>query len=168
MRALSASAHAQRGGCRVPAMITTPRVSLTSRIVILACLGCVFALSGVAAAAATVTFQKESVQAYEKQLSSGQITEATINKRVRSVHLTLKDGSHVLVKYAAHEEGKFAAALEAKGVPVTVLKPAAAAKEVAKPVHHKLRYIAGGVLVVVIVVVGGVLLLDRRRKLAAE
>jgi hypothetical protein len=150
-------------------MITTPRVSLTSKIVILACLGCVFALSGVAAAAATVTFQKESVQAYEKQLSGGQIKEATINKKVRSVHLTLKDGSHVLVKYAAHEEGKYAAALEAKGVPVTILQPAAAAREAsAKPVHHKLRYIAGGVLIVVILVVGGVLLLDRRRKLAAE
>ena len=151
-------------------MIRTPRGSLTSKTVLAAaCLACVFALSGAVAGAAEVKYQKESVQAYEKQLSSGQITAATINKKVRSVHLTLKDGSHVLVKYAAHEEGKYAAALQAKGVPVTVLKPAAAAKEAsAKPVHHKLRYIAGGVLVVVIVVVGGVLLLDRRRKLAAE
>jgi len=133
-----------------------------------ACLACLLALVGATAAAATVTFQKESTQAYEKQLSSGQIKEATINKKVRSVHLTLKNGSHVLVKYAAHEEPKYAAALGAKGVPVTILQPTAAAKEVAKPVHHKLRYIAGGVLIVVILVVGGVLLLDRRRKLAAE
>jgi hypothetical protein len=152
-------------------MIRTPRVSLTSEIVTtIACLACVFALSGAIAAAAesTVTFQKESVQAYEKQLSGGQIAAATVNKRVRSVHLTLKDGRHMLVKYAPHEEPKYAAALEAKGVQVTVLQPAAAAKEAAKPVHHKLRYIAGGVLIVVILVVGGVLLLDRRRKLAAE
>jgi len=144
-------------------------VSLTSKTVLAAaCVACVLALFGAVAGAAEVTYQKESVQTYEKQLSGGQITAATVNKKVRSVHLTLKDGSHVLVKYAAHEEAKYAAALEAKGVPVTVLKPAAAAKEAAKPVHHKLRYIAGGVLVVVIAVVGGVLLLDRRRKLAAE
>ncbi len=150
-------------------MLRTSKVSLTVRVALaVASLMCVFAPTGAIATAATVTFQKESIQAYEQQLSSGQIATATINKKVRSVHLTLKDGRHVLVKYAAHEEGKYAAALEAKGVPVTVLKPAAADKEAAKPVHHKLRYIAGGVLIVVILVVGGVLLLDRRRKLAAE
>ncbi len=146
-----------------------PRMSLTSRVAVLAaCLMCVSALAGAIAGAAEVSFQKESVQAYEHQLAGGQITAATINKRVRSVHLTLKDGRHVLVKYAAHEESKYVSALEAKGVPVTVLKPAAAAKEAAKPVHHKLRYIAGGLLIVVILVVGAVLLVDRRRKLVAE
>jgi hypothetical protein len=51
----------------------------------------------------------------------------------------------------------------AQGTPVAIaqVKPKAAAK----PVHHKLRYIAGGILVVVIVVVLAVLLIDRRRKL---
>ena len=150
-------------------MLRTSKVSLTARVALaVASLMCVFAPTGAIAAAATVTFQKESIPAYEQQLSSGQIAAATINKKVRSVHLTLKDGRHALVKYAAHEEAKYKTALEAKGVPVTVLKPAAANKEAAKPVHHKLRYIAGGVLIVVIAVVGGVLLLDRRRKLAAE
>lgn len=147
------------------------RMSLTAKIALLvACLSCgvTFATAIAVAAEPTATFQKESVQAYEHQLAGGQITAATINKRVRSVHLTLKDGRQVLVKYSAHEEAKYASALEAKGVPVTVLKPAAAAKEAAKPVHHKLRYIAGGLLIVVILAVGGVLLVDRRRKLAAE
>jgi hypothetical protein len=145
------------------------RVSLTAKIALLvACVGCGVTLAAAEATAAEPTFQKETVQAYEHQLAGGQITAATINKRVRSAHLTLKDGRHVLVKYAAHEESKYVSALEAKGVPVTVLKPAAAAKAAAKPVHHKLRYIAGGLLVVVILVVGAVLLVDRRRKLAAE
>ena len=50
---------------------------------------------------------------------------------------------------------------------MTVLTPAEAASEVVnaskKPVHHKLRYIAGGILVVVIVVVGAVLIVNRKR-----
>jgi hypothetical protein len=152
-------------------MIRTLRVSLTSRAVpAVALLACAFVLCASAAYAAEVTvhYTKESIQAYEQQLASGQIQAATFNKKVRSMHLTLKDGRYVLVNYPAHEEPTLAAALEAKKVPVTVLKPAAAAKEAAKPVHHKLRYIAGGILVVVILVVGGVLLVDRRRKLAAE
>ena len=35
-------------------------------------------------------------------------------------------------------------------------------------VHHKLRYIAGGVLIVIIIIVVGVLFWDRKRKMAAE
>jgi hypothetical protein len=135
--------------------------------VLLACLLSIGALaSPVAAGAAegTTTYTHESFQQYEKQLAAREIKSATINKKVRSVHLTLKDGRHVLAKYAAHEEPKVAAALEAKGVPVTVLSKAAADKEAKKSVHHKLRYIAGGILIAVIVVVGGVLLWDRRRK----
>jgi hypothetical protein len=152
-------------------VIRTATASLTRKLAVSAgCLACAFAFSATIAAAAApvVHFTKESVQAYEQQLSGGQIQAATFNKKVRSLHLTLKDGRHVLINYPAHQQPRFAAALEAKRIPVTVLKPAAAAKEAAKPVHHKLRYIAGGILVVVILVVGGVLLLDRRRKLAAE
>jgi hypothetical protein len=151
-------------------MNRTTRASLANKIAVLsACLVTVFALSATVAASAesAVHYTKESLAKYQKQLSSGQIASATFNKKVRSLHLTLKSGQHVLVTYAPHEEPTFAKALEAKGVPVSVLKPAVAAKEAAKPVHHKLRYIAGGILVLVIVVVGAVLLVDRRRKLAA-
>jgi hypothetical protein len=121
------------------------------------------------AAEGTVTYTHESLQAYEQQLASGQIQSATFNKRVRSLHLTLKDGRHMLVKYAARGEPALAAQLAAKRVPVTIEKPAEAAKEAKKtPVHHKLRYIAGGILIAVIVIVGAVLLVDRRRKAAME
>jgi ribosomal protein S11 len=131
-------------------------------------LACVALVSLATAVPSQAAFQKESVQEYAKQLAASQIAEATVNKRVRSIHLTLKDGRHVLVKYGKGEEPKFSAELRAKGVPVTVLQPAAAAKEAKKPAKHKLRYIAGGILVVVVVVVGAVLLIDRRRKRAAE
>jgi hypothetical protein len=120
-------------------------------------------------AEATIAYTHEGVKAYEQQLASGQIRSATFNKRVRSLHLTLKDGRHVLYRYPPKSEPALASQLQAKGVPVTILKPAEAAKEASKtPVHHKLRYIAGGILVAVIVIVGAVLLFDRRRKTAME
>ncbi|HYM55564.1 MAG TPA: hypothetical protein VES97_09390 [Solirubrobacteraceae bacterium] len=130
-------------------------------------------MSSAAAVAApaepVVHYEKESLQAYEQQLAAGQIRTATFNRRVRSLRLTLKDGTHALVHYAAKGEPKLAAALKAKGVPITVLKPAEASKEVVKkPVHHKLRYIAGGIVVGLIVIVGIVLLIDRSRKRRTE
>jgi hypothetical protein len=152
-------------------MIRSTRPSPAVKIALsLACLAlaCLLRAAPSLAAESAVHFQKESIQEYEKQLAGAQIVEATFNKKVRSLHLTLKDGRHVLVKYGKGEEPKLAAALRAKGVPVTILAPAAAAKEAKKPVKHKLRYIAGGILVVVVVVVGAVLLIDRRRKRAAE
>jgi uncharacterized glyoxalase superfamily protein PhnB len=120
------------------------------------------------AAESAVHYTKESLQAYEQQLATGKIQAATFNKRIRSLHLTLKDGTLMLVHYGPKEQPKIQAALQAKGVPVTIEQKAAAAKEAAKPVKHKLRYIVGGILVVVVLVIGGVLLVDRRRKLAAE
>jgi hypothetical protein len=150
-------------------MIPPSRAFPTSKFLpLLAFLLCIGALASPAAAGAaegTVTYTRESFQEYEKQLAAAEIKSVTINKKVRSVHITLKDGRHVLAKYAAHEEPKVASALEAKGVPVSILSKAAADQEAKKGVvHHKLRYIAGGILIAVIVVVGGVLLWDRRRK----
>jgi hypothetical protein len=141
------------------------KIALSLALLALACL---LRAAPSLAAESTVHYQKESVQEYEKQLAGGRILDAVFNKRVRSLHLTLKDGRHVLVKYGKGEEPKLAAQLQAKGVPVTTLKPAQAAKETKRPVKHKLRYIAGGILVVVVVVVGAVLLIDRRRKRVAE
>ncbi|MCW2969935.1 MAG: hypothetical protein JWO23_1062 [Solirubrobacterales bacterium] len=121
------------------------------------------------AAEATIAYTHEGVKAFEQQLASGQIRSATFNKRVRSLRVTLKDGRHVLYRYPPKGEPALASQLQAKGVPVTTLKPAEAAKEASKaPVHHKLRYIAGGILIAVIVIVGAVLLFDRRRKTAME
>ena len=147
-------------------MIRTTRPSPALKIAL--SLACAALISLAGAVPSQAAFQKESIQEYEKQLAAGQIQAATFNKRVRSIHLTLKDGRMVLVKYGKGEEPKFSSALRAKGIPVTILQPTVAAKEAKKPAKHKLRYIAGGILVVVVVVVGAVLLIDRRRKRAAE
>jgi ATP-dependent Zn protease len=153
-------------------MITTTRLSPTrTTAACLAAMICLLLVSATLASAAesTINYKPESYSTFQQQLASGKVKAVTINKHVRSLRTTLTDGSYVLAKYAAHEEPKVAAALQAKGVSVTVLAPAEAAKQVSKkPVKHKLRYIAGGILIVVIIVVGAVLLVDRRRKLAAE
>ncbi len=119
--------------------------------------------------ATPIAYQPESLAEYEQQLAAGQIQSVTINKKLRSVRVTLKDGRHLLAKYKPKQEPKVAAALAAKHVPVIVLTPTEAAKEVHKPaVHHKLRYIVGGAVIVVIAIVIAVLVFDRKRKAARE
>lgn len=148
-------------------MITTTRISITARIAVLvASVACAALLSGaVVAGAATVSYQHESLKEYEQQLAGGQIQAVTINKRIRSLRVTLKDGRYVLARYPPKQEPKVAAALQAKHVAVTLLTPAEALKEAkAIPVHHKLRYIAGGVVIVVIALIVAMLLLRRRRE----
>jgi hypothetical protein len=113
-------------------------------------------------AAATPSYIKESQQAYEKQLHGGEIAQATFNKKLRSLHITTKQGTLYLYKYPKKGEPALDKQLTAAHVPVTILKPSEAAKEV-KPAKHKLRYIAGGVVIVVILIVGAVLLVNRRR-----
>ncbi|HEX3512082.1 MAG TPA: hypothetical protein VHT27_13395 [Solirubrobacteraceae bacterium] len=116
-----------------------------------------------------VKYTNEGQQAYEHQLAAGEIESATFNKRIRSLHLTLKNGQHMRYKYPPKTEKALVAALEAKKVPVSVLSAEAAKKEASKaPVKHKLRYIAGGIVIVVVVIVAAVLMLDRRRKRLAE
>ena len=152
-------------------MISTTRAFINARIAIcIALVTCASLLPAAIAAGATViAYQNESFKEYEQQLAGAQIKSVTINKRLRSLRITLKDGRHVLAKYKAHEEPAVAAALQAKHVPVIVLAPSEALQEVAaKPVHHKLRYIAGGILIVVIVVVGAVLLVNRKRQLSRD
>ena len=142
----------------------SPAIKLVLSLASLALALLVGAAPSPAAEGTPVHFQKESVQEYEKQLAGGQIQSVTVNKRVRSLHLTLKDGRHVLVKYGAHEEPKYVAQLQAKHVPVTVLQPTQAAKEAKKPAKHKLRYIAGGIVIAIVVIVGGVALYNRRKQ----
>jgi hypothetical protein len=150
-------------------MITTTRASFTARIAVLVVsMACASLLAGAAAVrAATIVYAPESFTEYEQQLNGGQIKAVTINKRVRSLRVTLKDGRYMLARYKPKEEKKAAAALQAKHVPVTLLTATEAGKEVKtkakKPVKHKLRYIAAAVLVVVIIIVVAVLLIRRRR-----
>lgn len=120
-------------------------------------------LAAIPAGASTVFhFQHESMQQFEAQLTGGQIHAATFNKVPHSLHLSLNDHRHVLVIYPPLEYKKIVASLESKGVPVAVEKHAKAA---AKPVHHTLRYVAGGILVIIILAVLVVLLVGRRRSL---
>jgi hypothetical protein len=123
----------------------------------------------VVAAEVTIKYKDETGQEYERQLAAKEIQAATFNKRIRSLHILLKNGEHFRYKYPKKGEPALAAQLAAKGVPVTVLTPEEAKKEASKaPVKHKIRYIAGGALIVVIVIVGGVIVWDRRRKRLAE
>ena len=151
-------------------MIGLKRASLrTAAALSLLCLALAVSAGAAGAAEATVHYTKESIQGYEQQLASGQIVSATFNKKIRALHLELKDGSHWKVTYPPKDEPTLAAALAAKHVQVTILKPAAAEAESKKaPVKHKLRYIAGGILIAVVIIVGAVLLVDRRRKRMAE
>jgi hypothetical protein len=147
-------------------MLTTTRRPLiaTARACV-ALLACALLLPIAAAVAAPPAYQAESLSTYEQQLGGGQIASVTVNKRLRSLRVTLKDGRYVLAKYAPKGEPAAVAALQAKHVPVAVLTPAQAKREVPKKVdHHKLRYIALAIVVVVIVIVGAVLFISRKRR----
>jgi ATP-dependent Zn protease len=130
------------------------------------CLAPAIVISAAEAAEGTISYQHESESDFAKQLAAGEVKAVTINKRVRTMRTTLADGRHVLARYPKHEEPQVAARLKAKGVEVAVLNKALAEKQAAekKPVHHKLRYIAGGVLIVVILIVVAVLVVNRRRR----
>jgi hypothetical protein len=124
-------------------------------------------LGGAAQAAAEVKYQHESEQEWKSQLTSGQIASVIINKRAQSLRTTLKDGRYVLANYPKHQSPRIESELRANHVPFSVLTKSAAEKLAKKtPVHHKLRYIVGGILVGIIVIVGGVLLVRRRGRVA--
>jgi hypothetical protein len=119
-------------------------------------------------AATVIHFQPESTSALTVQLHHHEVHALTFHPAPvpGHVHVSLNDGRHFTVVYSASEEAQFVALARADGTPVAVAvaKPKAAAK----PAHHTLRYVAGGILVLVIVVVAAVLLVDRRRKLGEE
>jgi ATP-dependent Zn protease len=147
-------------------MIITRRGFIGARMaLVFACLACALLASaaGALGAESAIHYEKETLQSYQQQLAGGQIESVTINKFLRTLRVTLKNGKHVLARYAAHEESKTAAALSAKHVPTTVLSKEAATKEGGHKTKHKLRYIAGGVVLLVIIIVGAVLLTRRKR-----
>jgi len=80
-------------------MIRTSRASLATKILLSLVLLSIAALvPGTAAfgAEATIVYKHESFPEYQQQLATGQIQAVTINKRVRSIHITLKDGSRFI------------------------------------------------------------------------
>jgi ATP-dependent Zn protease len=119
-----------------------------------------------AAEESPILYTPESEAAFTQQLNAKKVESVIVNKRLRSLRVTLKDGTHVLAKYPKKQSEQTIAKLHAKGVVVTVLAPKQAEKEAgkAKSHHHKIRYIVGGVLIIVIIVVIGVLLFNRRRR----
>jgi hypothetical protein len=124
-------------------------------------------MSASAVAATTIHFERETVPALKAQLAHAQVHALSFHPASPTghVHVSLNDGRHMTVAYASTEQAQLLAVARQANTPVTIAK---AKTTVAKPAHHKLRYIAGGILVVVIIVVLAVLLIDRRRKLGAE
>jgi hypothetical protein len=115
--------------------------------------------------AGAIHFQRESLPALKEQLRHREVHALTFHPvpAPGHIHVSLNDGGHMTVAYASSEQAQLLALARADGTPVTlaVARPKAAKKAV----HHKLRYIAGGLVIVVIIVVAAVLLVDRRRKL---
>jgi hypothetical protein len=138
------------------------------RIILLAAI-LTMAIGATASAATTVVhFQPESVSALKVQLGHHEVHALTIHPTPAPghVHVSLNNGQHFTVVYNAAEQAQLVALARADGTPVAV--SVTKTKTAAKPAHHTLRYVAGGILVLVIIVVAAVLLVDRRRKLGEE
>lgn len=133
------------------------------------CLALALALV-VPALAAAIHFEKESLSAYEGQLRHGEVHALTFHPgngtTAGHMHISLNNGEHMTVTYAASEQGKLVAQAKAANARVKVANATATPKKA--PVKHKLRYIAGGILIVVIIVVLVVLLIGRRRAMAGD
>jgi hypothetical protein len=142
------------------------RVACFARFARLALLSAVLtvALAASASAASAIHFQSESLPALQAQMHKHQVHAVTFHPTPAPghIHVSMNDGRHYTVVYAAGEQARLVALASANGARYTVatVKPKAA-----KSAHHTLRYIVGGIAIVVIVVVAAVLLVDRRRKL---
>src|SRR3954462_3505437 len=103
-------------------MHRSPKARIATLLAFGACLALAPLSSAAAAEEAKVTFEHESQPAYEQQLAAGQVTAATFNKRVRTPPSPQKAGRQMIVRSPPHQQPTLAAALQAKHVPVTVLK----------------------------------------------
>jgi hypothetical protein len=125
-------------------------------------------LGGVAMAAdeGAIVYTHESEAEFAKQLAAKEVKSVIVNKRLRTMRVTLTDGRHVLASYPKHQEPATVARLKAHGATVTILTKQQAAKEAKKGKHHRrIRYIVGGAVILVIVIAAAVLLVNRRRRL---
>lgn len=120
----------------------------------------------VSVAGAAATGSKHlSKPEFAKDLAAGKVQSVSVNRKLHVLSVTLKDGSHVRVRYPKTQEAQTVARLQRAGVQVKLLTTAEAEKEAnAKKPSHKLRYIVGAIVIVVIVLVIGVLLYVRRRR----
>jgi cell division protein ZapA (FtsZ GTPase activity inhibitor) len=161
----------RRGLTQVSAAVDRlPRVfrALKARRIVLLTAILMLTTAAGASAATAIHFQPESASALKAQLHHHEVHALTIHPTPAPghVHVSLNNGQHFTVVYTASEQAQLVALARADGTPVAV--SVTKTKAAAKPVHHTLRYVAGGILVLVIIVVAAVLLLDRRRKLGEE
>lgn len=131
------------------------------------CLTLAATVLAVPAGAAAVHFQKESLQAYEGELHHGEVHAVTFHpgSTTGHLHISLNNGGHMTVAYAASQQGTLVAQAQAANARVKI---ATLTTKKTAAVHHKLRYIAGGILIVVIIFVLVVLLIGRRRAVADQ
>jgi ATP-dependent Zn protease len=101
----------------------------------------------------------ESFSTFKAQVAAGQVRDAVFNKKAHTAHIVLKNLQRQEISYPSHQFAQLSAELKAKGAHVVVKGSASKAK----PVHHKLRYIAGAIVIVALIGIGVLLLLRRRR-----
>ena len=111
---------------------------------------CLLVPAQLAFAAAAVS--TESYNALLHQIDTGQVAVAHVNESTHDIRVTLKDGTKQIVVYPHTQHKVLIDSLLHHGVTPIYTKHA----HVAKPVHHVLRYIAGGVVVVLLLIGGGV------------
>jgi hypothetical protein len=139
-----------------------------SALVVLLALCMVLVMPAAALAEGTTTtpkYTEESKQQFEQQLAKGEIKAAEFNGKLRSLHITTKNGTLYLYHYEKKGAPKLKQELAAKGIKYTVLTKSAAsieAKAHPKKAKHKIRYIVGAV-VIVLIIVGLIIFFVRRR-----
>jgi ATP-dependent Zn protease len=152
---------ASRPRSRSSRLATERGRSPLARTLLALSLGCaLLALLAVSAFAASKELPSETLVVFHKQLDTGQVHAVVFHRKVNTMHVSLDNGSKVVVTYPASEQQRLAEEIGARHVTVSVVQH--------KTPKHKLRYIVGGVLIVVIVVVVGILLYMRSRKRREE
>lgn len=130
----------------------------------LALLGLLALLATPSWAGEPVHFQPESYSALLVQVHKGQVRAVVLHPSGPKAHVVLTDGAHFTATYPIAESTKLGEEVRAHGGSFAI----SVVKHKSGTVHHKLRYIAGGILIVVILVVLAVLLVGRRRAIAED
>ncbi len=142
---------------RSPRRVGSATVCTLTRLA-LAGFACLLLAVASSATAATAPPQ-ESLANFEGQLRAHHVSTATLHTKAHMLHVTLTDGSRVLIHVSSQSQQQLLAEASANGVTVKITQTKAAS--------HKRRYIAAGVVVVLILLVAGGVLI-RRRRLARE
>lgn len=111
-----------------------------------------------------VHFQPESYSALLVQVHKDEVRAVVLHPSGPKAHVVLTDGAHFTATYPVAESTKLGEEVRAHRGSFAI----SAVKHKTGAVHHKLRYIAGGILIVVILVVLAVLLVGRRRAIAED